>query len=238
MTVGALCAVATLFYAQAVARLRGRGRRDLADWTRIACFAGGITLMPVALIALDERADSNLAVHMTQHVLIGDLAAALLVLSVRGPLALFLLPPSVLRPLARTPLRKVVQPQVAYGLWAVNLAVWHVPWLYDAALRHDSVHYAEHACWVTAGLLVWTVLLDDRRRVGQRVALAAAVFATGQILTDVLVFSFHSLYAAYPSVREQQLAGVVMMAEQVLTLGTLAFVLLRPRIRPFRAVIA
>jgi putative membrane protein len=238
MTVVALCAVAAILYAQAVVRLRRRGRPDLADWTRVTCFAAGIALMPVALIALDAQADSNLAVHMTQHVLIGDLAAALLVLSVRGPLALFLLPPSVLRPLARTPLRKLVRPKVAYALWAVNLGVWHVPSLYDIALRHDAVHYAEHACWVTAGLLVWTVLLDDRRRVGQRVALAAAVFATGQILTDVLVFSFHSLYPAYPSVREQQLAGVVMMAEQVLTLGTLAFVLLRPRLRPFRAVTA
>jgi len=238
MTVGALCAVATLLYAQAVVRLRRRGRPDLAGWTRIACFAAGIALMPVALLALDAQADTNLAVHMTQHVLIGDLAAALLVLSVRGPLALFLLPPSVLRPLARTPLRKIVRPKIAYGLWALNLGAWHVPWLYDVALRHDTVHYAEHACWVTAGLLVWTVLLDDRRRVGERVALAAAVFATGQVLTDVLVFSFHALYPAYPSVREQQLAGVVMMAEQVLTLGTLAFVLLRPRLRPFRAVTA
>jgi hypothetical protein len=54
----------------------------------------------------------------------------------------------------------------------------------------------------------------------------------------VLVFSFHALYPAYPSVRDQQLAGVVMMAEQVVTLGTLAFVLLRPRFRPFRAVTA
>lgn len=238
MTVGALCAVATLLYAQAVVRLRRRGRPDLADWRRIACFAAGIALMPLALLALDARAGSNLAMHMTQHVLIGDLAAALLVLSVRGPLSLFLLPPSVLRPLARTPLRKVLRPKIAYALWAANLAVWHVPWLYDVALRHDAVHYAEHACWVTAGLLVWTVLLDDSRRVGQRVALAAAVFATGQILTDVLVFSFHSLYPAYPSVREQQLAGVAMMAEQVLTLGTLAFVLLRPRLRPFRALTA
>jgi putative membrane protein len=238
MTVGALCAVATLLYAQAVVRLRRRGRPDLADWTRIACFVAGIALMPVALLALDAQADTNLAVHMTQHVLIGDLAAALLVLSVRGPLALFLLPPSVLRPLARTPLRKIVRPKIAYGLWAANLGAWHVPWLYDLAVRHDAVHYAEHACWVTAGLLVWTVLLDDRRRVGQRVALAAAVFASGQILTDVLVFSFHALYPAYPSVREQQLAGVVMMAEQVLTLGTLTFVLLRPRLRPFRAVTA
>ena len=33
------------------------------------------------------------------------------------------------------------------------------------------------------------------------------------------------------AVTDQQLAGVVMMAEQVLTLGTLVFVLLRPRLR-------
>jgi putative membrane protein len=238
MTVVALCAVATLLFAQAVVRLRRRRRPDLADWPRVVVFAAGIALMPVALIVLDEQADSNLAVHMTQHVLIGDLAAALLVLSVRGPLALFVVPAPVLRPLARTPLRKLVRPKIAYVLWAANLGIWHVPWLYDVALRHDSVHYAEHALWTTFGLLAWTILLDDRRAVGQRVALAAAMFASGQVLADVLVFSFHPLYPAYPSVRQQQLAGVVMMAEQVVTLGTLTFALLRPRLRPFCAVTA
>jgi putative membrane protein len=148
----------------------------------------------------------------------------------------------VLAPLARSRLRTLLgallRPRVAYALWAANLAVWHVPWLYDAALRHEWVHYLEHACWTIAGLLVWSVLLDARRGVAPRVALAATMFASGQILTDVLVFTFHPLYPAYPSLHQQQLAGVVMMAEQVLTLGTLAFVLLRPRLRGFRAVTA
>jgi len=78
-----------------------------------------------------------------------------------------------------------------------------------------------------------------RRSPARRVALAAAMFASGQILTDVLVFSFTALYPAYPSVRQQQLSGVIMMAEQVLTLGTVAFFLLRPRLRrSFRPVTA
>ena len=191
----------------------------------------------VALVPFDEFADENLAAHMTQHVLIGDLAVALLVLATRGPLSVFLLPPAVLAPLARSTLRRLLsallRPRVAYALWAANIGVWHVPWLYDVALRHEAVHYAEHACWTVAGLLVWTLLLDDRRTAGQRVALAAALFATGQVLSDVLMFSFHPLYPAYPSVRQQQLAGVVMMGEQLLTLGTLAVVLLRPRLRRF-----
>ena len=51
------------------------------------------------------------------------------------------------------------------------------------------------------GMLVWTLLVDPgghgRLTVGGRVALAAAMFACGQVLTDVLVFSFHGLYPAY-----------------------------------------
>jgi cytochrome c oxidase assembly factor CtaG len=237
-----ICLIGSLLFAQAVVRLRRRGRADLAGRGRVVLFALGIATVLFALLGLDARADENLAFHMLQHVLIGDLAPALLVLATRGPLSVFLLPAAVLAPLARSPLRTLLstllRPRVAFAVWAVNLAVWHIPRLYDLALTHEWLHYLEHACWTIAGLLVWTILLDERRSPARRVALAAAMFACGQILTDVLVFSFAPLYPAYPSLRQQQLAGVVMMAEQVLTLGTLVFVLLRPRLRGFRAVTA
>jgi cytochrome c oxidase assembly factor CtaG len=244
----ALAALAALLFAQAALRLRRRGRGDLAGWDRVALFALGLGLTLVALVGpLDRIAEEKLlAAHMGQHVLIGDAAPALLTLAVRGPLLVFLLPAPVLAPLARNArvraaLRTLLRPRVAFSLWAANLAVWHVPWLYDLALRHDAVHYFEHACWVVAGVLVWTLLVDPgshrRLSVGGRVALAAAMFAAGQVLSDVLVFTFHGLYPAYhgayglSSVTDQQLAGVVMMVEQVLTLGTLCVVLLRPRLR-------
>jgi cytochrome c oxidase assembly factor CtaG len=69
------------------------------------------------------------------------------------------------------------------------------------------------------------------------VALAAALFAAGQVLTDVLVFTFRPLYPSYggayglSAVTDQQLAGVVMMVEQLLTLSTVVFFLLRHRVR-------
>jgi cytochrome c oxidase assembly factor CtaG len=135
---------------------------------------------------------------------------------------------------------------VAFGLWAANLAVWHVPWLYDLAVRHQNLHDFEHVCWVLAGLLVWTLLVDPgahrRLTVGGRVALAVCMFAAGEILSDVLIFTFESLYPHYhgayglSAVTDQQVAGVVMMVEQLLTLATLAFVLLRPRMRTARLV--
>jgi putative membrane protein len=243
----ALAAVAALLFAQGALRLRRRGRADVAGWDRAALFGLGLAVTIAALVGpLDRLAETRyLSVHMLQHVLMGDLAPALMVAAVRGPLLVFLLPAQVLAPLAlssrlRGVLSTVLRPRIAFGLWAANLAVWHVPYLYDLALRHDSVHYFEHACWVVAGLIVWTLLVDPgshrRLTVGGRIALAAAMFAAGQVLTDVLVFSFQPLYPAYPGRTDQQLAGVAMMAEQLVTLGALAFVLLRPRIRAARLV--
>jgi putative membrane protein len=239
--------LAGLLFLQAVVRLRRRGRSDRAGWDRVALFALGLGLTVFALVGpLDRIADEKLlAAHMGQHVLIGDLGPALMVTSVRGPLLVFLLPAPVLAPLARSPLRAVLgmllRPRVAFGLWAANLAVWHVPWLYDLALRHQGLHDVEHVCWTICGTLVWTLLVDPgghrRLTVGGRVALAAAIFAAGQILTDVLVFTFTSLYPWYhgayglSAVTDQQLAGIVMMVEQLATLATCVALLLRPRLR-------
>jgi putative copper resistance protein D len=239
-------AVAALLFLQGVVRLRCRGRADLAGWDRIAVFGAGLAATLFALIGpLDRIADEKLlSAHMAQHVLIGDLGAALMVTALRGPLLVFFLPAPILAPLARnarvrTVLGTLLRPRVAFGLWAANLAIWHVPYIYDTALAHENVHDFEHVCWMVTGLLVWTLLVDPgshrRLSIGGRVALAAAMFAAGQILTDVLVFTFAPLYPAYQgaygisALTDQQLAGIVMMVEQLLTLGTCVALLLRPR---------
>lgn len=208
-------------------------------------FALGLAATVFALVGrMDAWAQTHLAVHMAQHVVIGDAAIAVMVLAVRGPLLVFVLPaPALVRiAKARALFSLLLRPRVAFSLWAANLAAWHVPTLYDAALRHQGLHDVEHACWVVAGLLVWTLLIDPgshrRLTVAGRIALAAAMFACGQILADVLVFSFHPIYPDYPGRLDQQLAGIVMMGEQLLTLGALAFALLRPRTRGARLVAA
>ena len=235
-----------MLFAQAVVRLRRRGRADLAGWDRVALFAAGLGVTVFALVGpLDRLADEKLlSAHMGQHVLIGDLGPALMVTALRGALLVFFLPAPILAPLARSPrvrtvLGTLLRPRIAFGLWAANLAIWHVPFIYDAALRHEKLHDFEHVCWMICGVLVWTLLVDPgshrRLSIGGRVALAAAMFAAGQILTDVLVFSFTPLYPAYQgayglsALTDQQLAGIVMMVEQLATLGTCVALLLRPR---------
>jgi cytochrome c oxidase assembly factor CtaG len=248
----ALAAAAALLMLQAVVRLRRRGREDLAGWDRVALFALGLAVILFALVGpLDRLADQKLlSAHMGQHVLIGDLGPALLVLALRGPLLVFFLPATVLAPLARSgrvrsALAALLRPRVAFSLWAGNLAVWHIPWLYDLALRHQALHDFEHACWTVFGTLLWTLLVDPgghkRLSIGGRVALAAAMFGAGEVLSDVLVFSLSPLYPYYhgaygiSALTDQKLAGIVMMVEQLTTLATCVVLLLRPRWRRARA---
>jgi cytochrome c oxidase assembly factor CtaG len=247
--------LACLLFGQGWLRLRRRGRPDLASWSRVALFGAGIFVVLMGLISpIDTIGENHLLwVHMLQHVLIGDVAIMLTVLAVRGPLLVFMLPPRILGPIARdrdvrAVLSFLLRPRVAFGLWALNVAVWHIPRLYIDALLHPYVHDLEHACWMLAGLLVWTLLIDPgghkRLTTGGRIALAAAMFAAGQALTDLLVFSFHPLYPLYRGAygfsahTDQQLAGVVMMVEQLAVLGTFAYLLLRPRLRHARLATA
>jgi cytochrome c oxidase assembly factor CtaG len=240
-------ALALVLFAQAFIRLRRRGRADHAGWDRAVLFVLAVALGTLALVSpLDHIGEEYLlSAHMVQHVVIGDLAVMLAIVAIRGPLTFFLLPAAILAPLARSGslrafLRLLLRPKVAFAVWAVVIAAWHVPTVYDYTLTHRVVHDLEHLSFVVVGVLVWIVLVDPARRgeVGfaSRIGLAVAVFAAGQILADVLIFAMRPLYPAYAAqpdrllglspLGDQRLAGLVMMGEQLLTLGTFVAVML------------
>jgi cytochrome c oxidase assembly factor CtaG len=154
---------------------------------------------------------------MLQHVLVGDLAPLLIVLALGGGGGTMVPAPDAVRRVASFATR----PLPAFVVWLVPLAVWHVPALYDAALEHVRLHALEHATFTLGGVLVWTVLLE-RTRGWSRFAYAVLLLVPTQLLANVLIISYRPLYPAYGSLGDQNLAGLVMMAEQFATLGTLA----------------
>ena len=232
--------LAIVLVVRAVLRLRRRGHRREAPWSRVvlALLAGGVGV--AALTALDEPADQLLSAHMLQHVLIGDLAPLLLLLAVRGPVLFHLVPVPVMRGARALGLHRLLgaatRPSVAFAVWAVGLGVWHVPALYDAALANERLHAFEHGTFVIGGVLVWSVLLDPAKRgrvpgwrgFGYALGLLAATTA----LSNVLVLSYRPLYPAYDvagprivdisPLRDQDLAALVMMLEQLATVGVFA----------------
>lgn len=235
-------AIALVRFAHAFVRLRRRGRSDHAGWDRAALFAGGIALATLPLISPLEG--SSLSGHMLEHVLIGDVAAALLLLAVRGPLLFFVLPSLAVRSVARrarlrTAAGYVSLPWFALAAWAAVYAGWHVPAAYDYAVANEQIHVVEHLSFVAVGMLVWTQLVDPAGRralsIGGRLAFAGVLFVFGQALSSVLLLAPEPLFSSYadgPSaLGNQQLAGLVMMVEQLLTLGTCAALLVRSTLR-------
>src|SRR6266550_3922025 len=106
------------------ARTLAAGGQAPPRW-RQACFYGGAALIFATLTGLGEPSQEQLYTHMIEHLLLGDVAALLIVLGLTGPL----LAP-VLRVRAIDRLRVLVHPAVAFPLWALNLYVWHIPALY------------------------------------------------------------------------------------------------------------
>lgn len=245
----ALAVVAIALFAQAVIRLRRRGRADLAGPDRALLFAAGLALLVLPLVSpLDGVADRYLlSAHMLQHVLIADAGPALLVLAVRGPLGFFLLPAPVLRRLAalRPLLRVLVRPNVVFLVWVATILGWHFPSAYDYTLLHPWAHELEHATFVLAGTLAWIQVVDPARRRhltrGGRALFAFGMFAFGTAIVDGLLFSgapAYAVYAAQPhrvfglsALLDQRLGAVVMFAEQALTVGVALVLLLRPALR-------
>src|SRR5690242_21766821 len=119
--------LALLWWIPYRARVRAlaKERRAVPVW-RQACFASGLIVLAIALSPpVDTLADQLLTAHMAEHLLIGDIAALLLVLGFTGPL---LAPILRNRYLGR--LRVLTHPVVAFVGWAVNFYVWHLPFMY------------------------------------------------------------------------------------------------------------
>jgi cytochrome c oxidase assembly factor CtaG len=248
----AAAAVAAVRFVHGFRRLRRRGRSDLAGWNRALLFGAGLALITLPLVSpLDAAGDRDLlSAHMLEHVLLGDAGPAFTLVALRGPLLAFVLPAGLVGLLNRRRVPHAVagwlaRPSTALVLWALAIGIWHVPHFYDAALGRPWLHDLEHATFLAAGLLAWAVLVDPARRgrlsVGGRIAFAGALFAFGQLLTAVLFLAPSPLYPAYAAqevrlfgltpLADQQYAGLVMMAEQLATLGTCVALLLAASFR-------
>jgi cytochrome c oxidase assembly factor CtaG len=230
-------------FAQAFVRLRRRGRVDHAGWWRALLFVLAVALGTLPLVSpLDEVGDSYLlSGHMLQHVLIGDAAPALALVALRGPLMFFMLPTPLLRGLSRIAwlralLRVLLRPSVSLAAWMLVIAAWHVPAAYDYALRDQTVHDLEHVSFMLAGVLVWMQIVDPARRrhlsISQRIGYMLALSGGGAVLAALLVFA-RPLYPAYAgsfgltAQEDQQLAGIVMIGEQLTALGLCGWLMLR-----------
>ena len=221
-------------YARRVHTLRERGAAP-PPW-RWFLFGLGIFLLLVSLVSpIDYYAERSFGIHMTQHILLGDLAPLAILGGLTRP---------VLRPILRFihPLRRIFHPLAALGLWALNLYLWHLPFLYEAALRHDVVHALEHICFFSAGLLMWTPVFETLPMpewfgTSAKLGYVAVVRLVSTVLGNVFIWPNSVFYSFYEHVSrpfgmtaldDQRLAGSAMMIEgSLVTIIALSWLFLR-----------
>jgi cytochrome c oxidase assembly factor CtaG len=230
----AITILAAVLYAGAAIRVqRRRGRFNAA---RAASFGVGVALL---LIAVTAPLEGSFAAHMSQHLLIGDLAPLAIVLGLDGPL---LRPALALRPVRA--LRVLAHPFAALPLWAVDLCAWHLAPAFDAALRHEWLHDIQHLLFFLCGALLWSALLELLPgprwfRTPHRLAYLGVMWLVSLTLSQVFLWSSHPYYT-YPSLTDQRIGGGIMLVEgSGVMLGVLVWLLwgaLRPT--PTNAVAA
>jgi cytochrome c oxidase assembly factor CtaG len=224
-----------LLYARRVRRLAAI-EHPVPGW-RQACFYSGFVVIAAALSSLGGASQDLLYAHMIEHLLLGDIAALLIVLGLTGPL----LAP-VLRVRLFDRLRALSHPAVAFPLWALDLYLWHLPILYQSALRHSGVHALEHAMFLGFGVNMWMCLFGPLptpswfANLGKLVYIVAVRLA-GTVLGNIFLWSGSVFYPFYlhgdarfhiSPLADQNLAGAIMMVEEsLLTLGLFCWLFLR-----------
>jgi len=220
------------------ARRESRSGRGAEYW-RLACWLTGLVALAAALVSpVDTLAHQVFILHMSQHVLLLDIAPVFMILG---------LSKVILRPVARTILNlerglgPLAHPAFAVVAYIATMWIWHIPAMYDAALEHDTVHVLEHVSFMTVGWLYWWHLLGpvrSHRMTGMAPVAYMVITKIGVGVLGILItFSRRPLYDFYSSqdqvwgltaLDDQATAGALMALEQSIVMGiALAFLFVR-----------
>ena len=226
-----IVAVLGFFYVRRWREVRQQdGPRGASGW-RLTWFLLGLLGILIALISpVDRLGEQLIAMHMVQHLLLLDGAAILLILG---------LTKMILRPVTRR--LQVVErkagplghPAFAIFAYVAGMWIWHIPFMYDLAARHDVIHVLEHVTFLSIGLLYWWHLLSpirSRMRLGGMGPIAYMLVT--KLLVGILGIglafapaSFYAFYSHHPNywgmtpATDQAVAGLIMALEQSIVMG-------------------
>ncbi|HEV2706191.1 MAG TPA: cytochrome c oxidase assembly protein [Pyrinomonadaceae bacterium] len=218
-------------YARGVRKLwRAGSGRGIRRWEVWVYAAGWATLFVALVSPLHPLGEVLFSAHMTQHELLMLVAAPLVVLG--RPLVAFLwaLPLRWARRVGGWSRAKwfarawasVTNPLAAWVIHAAALWVWHIPLLFEATLKSDLVHTAQHICFLGSALLFWWALIHGAQGLTGYGAAVLYLFTTSVhsgVLGALITFARGVLYAPYAettvswgltALEDQQLGGLIM----------------------------
>ena len=191
-------------------------RAERPSRARVAAAVAALTLIFAAFASgLQPLATHTfLWAHLLQNVVLAEWAPALIVLAVPR------------RTAARAAGFLLFRPFVALPLWLVAYYAWHLPWVYDVALRHQhSLLHLEHLTYLLAGICLWWPVVHGSYSNGAKALYLFAAFVLASPIGLMLALVQRPVYSFYahaprtwgPSpLTDQQIAGVTMAVEEAI----------------------
>jgi putative membrane protein len=220
-----------VLYSIGLLRMSRRKSRAGISRASVLCFFGGWLSLVFALDSpIHELGEQLFWVHMSQHEILVLISAPLLLLGHPLLVLTWTLPQNWRVGAARfgkhwildSLWSRISAPLAAWCIHAAALWIWHAPLLFDATLRSDAMHAAQHLSFFGSALLFWWPLAH---RHGGRLGYGAAglyVFTTAvhtSVLGALLTFSGRPWYPPYAltapawgltALEDQQLGGLIM----------------------------
>ncbi len=189
---------------------------------KIISFLLGALIIFIALVSpIDEIGDHYLfSVHMWQHLLLTLALPPFLLLGIPEWL---LRPLLQVKPIARFA-RFLTQPSVAFALFNLIFAAYHIPGIYDFALHNEPAHIVAHLLLMVTATITWMPILSPSPEL-PRLAYPLQIFylfleaIPPTILASLITFAGDVIYPTYAvaprafnisALEDQQVAGLVM----------------------------
>ncbi len=186
------------------------------------CFTAGVVVMFLALNGpVHDISDYYLFTgHMVQHLVLTFVTPPLLLLGTPG----WMFRPALRVPAVDAVARVITVPRVAFLLFNLVLAAWHLPPLYNAAMYYHEVHIVQHLMFLVTAVIAWWPLLSPMRELPRlsypgQMLYSFLMTLPMTIVSIFIVYADHVLYPAYASaprlwglspLEDQRLGGLIM----------------------------
>lgn len=179
-------AVVAAAYLVLIGPKSGKRFGGAATWGEASLFLGAMFLYFAAW-------GSPLHLIGEEYLMMAHMATMLLVTTFAPPLVILGLPESVVDwalgyPVARRIVGFLTKPVLALGFFTLSFFLWHVPSLYDAAIRSLTIHIIQYGMLLLAGLMFWWPLLTKSKVLPRIRPLGIMGYTFGAIVMQTIFF--------------------------------------------------
>lgn len=201
-------------------------RHDLINKRHPWFFVLGLATLFIALLSpVDVFSGFLFSFHMVQHLLLIMVAPPLILLGLPMPFLRW----GLVKTRIRSALGWLTNPLAAFLLYYLNLFLWHIPSLYQAALQNELLHSLEHITFFYTAILFWWRVIDPTRnwypmwqssqaRWFYLIIAAPPSYILGSIFwaSSEVIYPYYNLVPRlwqFSTLADQQLGGALMWAQ-------------------------